>query len=445
MPEVLFVLDCGSSSEDQIAKLKAAGIGKIAVIDHHILALDNVTRSADAHVNWRAFGGAEGYCAAGECFQVARLACMKAGTGWEWLLPLAAMATVGDVVPVSGDNRIIVRRGLDAFQAVADVSVGLHALIMKRCHGTFSQKSVAFGVVPRINAAGRMGDPRRAFEFVMAEDQIEAVRLMAVVDEANEERKSLQDAIFRKGIRMLGGQDARPPFVFLHDPEWSLGICGISCSEMVEKYGVPAMMFGTHEGRIRGSGRSVPGVNLRAILDECGGEVFERYGGHEMACGAVVRGGMFGEAKRRFGSAMSRLGLLTQQSRARTCDFDLPPGLSTRDMGDALMETFYPYCQSSNPEPVFRIPGATIKSAYKEELRSYVRLSVEIEQGGESVGLPLSAFLKEGIDDGILSLAEGDAADFYFSFPQEAGGVEWEGYDDCEYQLELVDVERIST
>jgi len=93
---------------------------------------------------------------------------------------------------------------------------------------------------------------------------------------------------------------------------------------------------------------------------------------------------------------------------------------------------------------VFRIPAAVVRSVSREELKSYVRLSVEVEKDGGTVGLPLSAFLKEGIDDGVLSLAEGDTADFYFSFPQEAGGVEWEGYDDCEYQLELVDVERIS-
>lgn len=439
IPDALFVLDCGSSSEDQVVRLKSAGIKNILVIDHHIIDGSNETKSADAHVNWRRFGSANGYCAAGEAFQVARRACEIVGVAWKWLLPFAAIATVGDVVPVSGDNRIIIRNGIDAEMVMGLASVGLQSIIMKRCRGMASQKSVAFYVVPRINAAGRMGDPKRAFDFVMEENQTEATRLMAIVELANDERKVLQDRIFRQGVGMLDKKEP-PAFVFLHHPEWSIGVCGISCSEMVEKYGVPTMMFGTHEGKIRGSGRSVPGVDIKAVLDGCGGlEVFEGYGGHEMACGATIKGGMFAEAQRRFGESLSKLCAGKRYVHEQSFEFEIPPKLIVKELGDALMDTFYPYCPTSNPEPVFRLKGATVRSVLKDEFRAFVKMAVEVEKDGSMVDLPMSAFLKEGVDD-ALSTKEGDLVDLYFSFPQEKAFDD--EYGDGKYQLELVDIKR---
>lgn len=439
-PDVLFVVDCGSSSEEYISGLKAFGIGKIVIIDHHIVNPSTMSRSADAHVNWRQFGTSKDLCAAGEVFQVARLALSRVGKDWEWALPFAAMATVGDSVPLTGDNRIIVRNGADRQRMMSAGSPGLESIVSKRCSGGVSQKNLSFYVVPRINAAGRVSDPDMALDFLLEKDSAEASRMMMSIEAANEERKKIQEKIFRSGISMVGGQYATPPFVFLHSPEWSIGVCGISCSQMVEKYGVPAMMFGTYDGKIKGSGRSVPGVNIKAILDECGDEVFEKYGGHEMACGATVRGGMFFEAQMRFAAALSKVTKGNTASLVSEYDCELEPSSITHDLGNCLFETLYPYCPSINPEPVFKICGAKVRKVTLNQYRVYSKLDLSVEKNGKRVAIQMSAFLKRGIDDEILSIKEGDVADFYFSFPQKS----YFGFD-CgsdEYSLELVDVEK---
>ena len=441
MPEKLFVVDCGSSSEQHVLALKAAGVKEVAIIDHHIISKTTESKSADAHVNWRLCGTSKNLCASGEVMQVAREALTTIGIGWEWMLPLAAIATVGDAVEISGDNRTIVRIGADySRMSAGDFDFpGLVSLAMKRCRGGVSQKNLAFYVVPRINAVGRLGDPDGALDFLLERDPVTATRLMIAVEETNDQRKAIQDSIFRKGISMIGGPEANPNCVFLHEPDWNIGVCGISCSQMVEKYRVPAMMFGTHDGKVRGSGRSIPGVNLKAVLDACGEEVFERYGGHEMACGAVVRGGMFAEARRRFSSELEKLSFGKPVSCGPQYDVDLSPDQATYELGNALFESLYPYCPTSNPEPVFRIPSATVKSVSINQYKVYAKMEVVVEKDGKSSPVTMSTFLRMGIDDAKLSLSKGDVADFYFSFPQTT---HFDcGFGEDEYALELVDVE----
>jgi single-stranded-DNA-specific exonuclease len=443
IPDYLFVVDCGSSSEQHIVKLKEHGIKKVVVIDHHIVDPRNESKSADAHINWRLHGNSQNLCASGEVFQVARLAMTRAGMDWEWMLPFVAIATVGDAVPIIGDNRVIVKQGADIGRMSAPSlgSPGLALLATQRCRGGVSQKTLSFNIVPRINAAGRVGEPDIVVDFLLERNEDHAAKLLAFIEAANDERKVIQDDIFRKGIKMLGGQEAKPSEIFLHSPEWNIGVCGISCSQMVEKYGVPTMMFGTYGGKIKGSGRSIPGINIKAVLDACGEDVFERYGGHEMACGAVIRGGMFNEARERFKAALAKVAMNKPIQHTLEYDTELPIEQITKELGNSLLETLYPYCPAENPEPVFKISSATAKSICLTELKSHMKMDIIIEKDGKSLPIRMSSFFKTGIDDAQLALAEGDVADFYFSFPQTY----WADYNFIrtdEYCLELIDFER---
>lgn len=440
MPDVLFVVDCGSSSEEYIVELQKSGVGKVVVIDHHIVDSAKQSKSADAHVNWRLSGTSLNLCAAGEVFQVARLAFMKAGLDWMWMLPFAAIATVGDSVPLTLDNRIIIKNGADYYEIQKMGSPGLCALASQRCKDGISQKSLAFYVVPRINAAGRISDPDVALKFILEKNPATALAFMNLIETFNTNRKEIQNDILHEGIEAVGGQDAQPKFVFLHQPNWNVGVCGISCSQMVEKYGVPAMMFGTYNGKIRGSGRSIPGVNIKAVLDMCGSDVFERYGGHEMACGAVVRDGMLEEAKNRFGENLLHIVNGKHEVHVKSYDYDLKPESVVPELGNVLFESLYPYCPDSNPEPIFKISGATVVDIKIAHYQIYSRISLSIGKNGKLVGLPLVTFLKSGVDDDIMAIKNGDVADFYFSFPQKhfSGSEFLNG----EYILDLIDVDR---
>lgn len=440
MPSILFVVDCGSSSEEYIVALKNAGVGKVVIIDHHLINKENESKSVEAHVNWRFNGTAKNLCAAGEVFQVARLALMRSGIDWTWMLPFAAIATVGDSVPMTGDNRIIVRNGADYSMIQKSGSPGLCSLALRRCEGGVSQKNLAFYVVPRINATGRVAEPDIALNFLLEKNPVKADSMMEIIETANTGRKEIQESILKQGIFQLGGQDATPKFVFLHDPDWNIGVCGISCSQMVEKYGVPAMMFGTYDGKMKGSGRSLEGINIKSILDQCGSDVFERYGGHEMACGAVIRDGMFDEAKRRFGLILATMLKDKSSDHVRLYDSEMQPESVTIETGNMLFESLYPYCPVSNPEPVFKISGAKIVKIKLDRYKIYSKLKVELEKNGKPVKIAMSTFLKSGVDDDILSVSVGEVADFYFSFPQKL--FYSSDFFKDQYVLELVDLVR---
>lgn len=438
-PDILFTVDCGSSSEDQLSILRSYGIQKIAVIDHHIMS-GKALQSADAHVNWRLSDNSTQFCAAGEVMQVCRLALMRAGLPWEWAIPFAAVATVGDVVGISGDNRIIVKNGANYSKMIEAGSPGLSSLVTKQCSGGVSQKSLSFYVVPRINAAGRMSSPDLALEFMLEDDSERAAQLLSHIESANDERKTEQDRILKDGIKMLG-KDAKPSFVFLHDPSWNIGVVGITCSQMVERYGVPAMMFGTYGGKVRGSGRSVPGVNIKAILDQCGNEVFEKWGGHELACGATVRGGMFSEARSRFEESVMKAGGGVFPVHIPEYDLDVEPKHITRELGNALFENLYPYCETMNPEPVFRLSGATVKSLMVSNFKKWSKVNLWASKNGDKVPIQMSSFVRNGIDEPLLNIREGDIVDLYFSYPQTIYSDF--GFDDDYYSLELIEVVKV--
>lgn len=201
------------------------------------------------------------------------------------------------------------------------------------------------------------------------------------------------------------------------------------------------MMFGSYGDKVRGSGRSIPGVNIKAILDECGEEVFERWGGHEMACGATVRGGMFREAAKRFNNAVAKLGAIKSVQHTMEFDADIPVSSITSDLGDLLLETIYPYCPTSNPEPVFRIQNASVCDVKKSKFKSLTRMSLVVKKDGVTIPYPMSSFIRHGVDDDKLNIAEGYVVDAYFSFPQTTGTAE--GFGDSGYNLELVDIKEM--
>ena len=148
---------------------------------------------------------------------------------------------------------------------------------------------------------------------------------------------------------------------------------------------------------------------------------------------------MFAEARRRFSSELEKLSFGKPVSCGPQYDVDLSPDQATYELGNALFESLYPYCPTSNPEPVFRIPSATVKSVSINQYKVYAKMEVVVEKDGKSSPVTMSTFLRMGIDDAKLSLSKGDVADFYFSFPQTT---HFDcGFGEDEYALELVDVE----
>jgi single-stranded-DNA-specific exonuclease len=283
LPDILVTCDCGTSSEKWVKHLKQAGIGKILVIDHHIVEEQSLSLSADAVVNWR-LGGSE-MCAAGHVFFLARaLKEAAAEVNVDALAAYAAVATIADVTPIKGDNRIIVRNGLKMFQDSTSVGLSMLAAKCELDHRNISQEDVSFKIAPRINAPGRMSHCNLSYDLVTETDYATAMEKANEIESINMNRRAVQQKIEEDCVGMIG-EGFTGNGILVMDKAWHTGVIGIVAAGIARRYGVPCILMGEMNGEIKGSGRSIPGVNIKAIMDRCC-HMFEGYGGHEAAAGS---------------------------------------------------------------------------------------------------------------------------------------------------------------
>jgi single-stranded-DNA-specific exonuclease len=433
VPDLVIASDCGTSSEKEIVQLKEAGIKAVAVIDHHKPNDGMFSNSADVVMNWRLSSGAQETCTAGQIFHLARrfsngyLNGKKMPKELSAFLPMAAVAIVADVMPISGDNRIVVRKGLERIRSSP---VGMVALAEKcgmTAEGSISQKDVAFRMAPRINAAGRIGSPVDAFDLVMEDDPIAASAHVESLTAWNKERRGMQKDIEKQAIEQARASGFKNG-IMVYSQDWHVGVVGIVASKVVEEFGVPAIVIGETEGKRKGSARSVQGVNVKAVMDSCS-KVFEAYGGHEMAAGCTLNKDFYETAAFEFDAACAAW--YKEHGRpesTRYYDMDLDILDLNVSTAEALKETLYPYCSVLNPEPIFRMSSVLITRFDQKSGDGWVRTSFRCNKDGRESGLRFVTF-DANIDESI----EGKKADIYFSFGQNTTG-------DWPPDLEVVDI-----
>ncbi len=207
------------------------------------------------------------------------------------LLPLASIGTVADVVPMLEENRVIVARGLTEIHHTG--VVGLNALLVsaRLDSGPVDAEKVAFRLAPRINACGRMGHAEDAIELFTTANASRAEELSALLEELNEQRRTDDRAIFDEALAQVRARhgDGKPRGIVLADEKWNLGIVGIVCSKLVDIYACPVILLTRNKDVYKGSGRSVPGIELHKVLADCS-EHLLAFGGHAMAAGVKLDG-----------------------------------------------------------------------------------------------------------------------------------------------------------
>lgn len=204
-------------------------------------------------------------------------------------LDIVALATVADVVPLTGENRWIVRKGL---RAISDSRrPGLRALldVSHTSPADVDATSVAFRLAPRVNAAGRIGRADVGVELFLAADADEARRLADRLDRANLDRRELERRILDEAVAQATAQGEQPAYVLAGD-DWHPGVVGIVASRIVERFARPAVLLGRNGDELTGSARSVPGFDLLAGLDACSALLL-RHGGHAAAAGLALEPG----------------------------------------------------------------------------------------------------------------------------------------------------------
>ncbi len=208
----------------------------------------------------------------------------------EELGELVCLGTIADIVPLKGENRTLVKKSLPFLSRTG--SVGLRALLDQSGigGGSINSHQAAFQIVPRINAAGRLGDADTAVKLFLTRDEEEAVALAAELCTLNEERQGIEAAIYRDALRMIeaGGFDLeREKVIVLAGEGWHLGVIGIVASRLVQDFYRPVVLLSIGGETAKGSARSIPAFNIFEAFQHCR-RCLERYGGHKQAAGLTI-------------------------------------------------------------------------------------------------------------------------------------------------------------
>ena len=354
---LLVTCDCGTSDHPSIERARARG-ADVIVVDHHqvpegespALALLNPHRG-DSTFPFR------GLCSAGISFYLAAATRTLLGSPCpdaRPLLDLAAIGTIGDVVPLLDENRVLVARGLERLRTAP--RPGLAAL-MERADLAGVQvtaRDVAFRLAPRLNAPGRLGEAQLALDLLLATDLAAAQPLAAACDAANRERKVLQEGVLREAMEQAALDDGE--FVVTAGP-WHPGVVGIVAARIVEATGRPAAVIAVQEGIGRASARTPAGLDLYAMVREAAA-LLVRFGGHAAACGFTVEEPRIPELREALRGAARRA---HRSEPELLIDAELDLSRADLELAEHL-ERLEPFGEG-NPQPVFCARGVPVASA----------------------------------------------------------------------------------
>ena len=290
-PQLLIALDCGTSSVNEISELKKRGVDVI-VLDHH----DPKSELPDcvAVVNPKLTQcGFEYLSSVGIVFKLCH-ALLKTrplpGFDLRTKLDLVALGTVADIVPLRGENRVLVQRG--AIEIARTSRIGLRKLMeVAGVRVPILPEDIGYRLGPRLNAAGRLSTAEKSLRLLLTQDESEAAVLAGELDQENRKRQEVEQQIVDAAIERIDSQfdAARDAAIVAGARGWHPGVLGIVASRIVRKYHRPAIVIGFDENGVgKGSGRSIEGLNLVEALNRCAGSL-DKYGGHEMAAGMALR------------------------------------------------------------------------------------------------------------------------------------------------------------
>ncbi len=358
---LIVTCDCGITAVAAVAAAREAGIDVI-VTDHHLPG-DRLP-PANAVLDPRrpdCPSADKNLCGTGVAFKLAQGLVQVLGLSPN--LPLhfldyVALATIADVVPLVGENRILVRYGL---KKLADSRwVGLRALIETAGLGGKPLRGahVGFILAPRLNAAGRIGDANDGLRLLLTENAQEAAALARELETTNARRQEMDQLILDEAIELveqtLNPADAA---IVLANETWHPGVIGIVASRLVERYGRPTFLVGWDEaGEFgRGSGRSIPRFDLHGALTRVGAHL-EKYGGHTMAAGFTIRRERFDAFRVAFLGVAGELLTPDDLAPSQRVDLELPLAEMSPKL-ERLIRHLEP-CGAGNPAPVFGVRNA---------------------------------------------------------------------------------------
>ena len=380
---LIVTVDNGISAVDEAAFAASLGLD-LVITDHHLppealpqaVAVVDPRREDDR-------SPFKGLCGAGVAFKLC--AALDGCTPEEMLDycgDLAAVGTVADVMPLTGENRTLVKAGLrqlcqtdrPGFVALLD-EVGLSGK-------PITAENISYAIAPRINAAGRMDNAVTALQLVLCEDEERAGELAHKLNEINAARQETEQEIVKAAQEQLDKEPSllEDRVILLWGRDWHPGVIGIVASRLVEKTGRPVIVVSVDaNGEGKGSGRSVQGFNLHACIGSCA-DLLVRFGGHAMAAGLSVREENLPELRRRLNEWAARE-CPVLHTPPLTCDLSIHLDRITVESVRRL-EQLAPY-GADNPTPVFLLEKAVVEGVYPVSEGKHSRL--RLRQGNASI------------------------------------------------------------
>ncbi len=360
--ELLVCVDCGTSAEEPIARARAAGMDVI-VADHHLAG----GRRPDAILVNPALGRPpdDAPAAAGVVFTIVRALAERDGSGVlaappEDELDLVGLATVADSVPLVGENRRLVARGLAAIRERPRTGIAALFRAAESDHRWANARTLGFTLAPAINAVGRLERPDRALDLLLSTDAGTADPLGRDLWRLNSERREIERRITEEAIAQI---EAAPPeqreaaALVAAGDGWHEGVVGIVASRLAERFARPSVVIAISGDEAKGSGRSVPGVDLHGIVAGADSPL-EGWGGHEGAVGLQLPAERIPDFRRELSASAEGHRAQIERSRIRTVDAVV--GGSDLTLGTAeAFEGLAPFGRG-NPAVRLAIPGARI-------------------------------------------------------------------------------------
>jgi single-stranded-DNA-specific exonuclease len=414
--ELIVTCDCGSSDHARISAAKARGLDVI-VVDHHLVPKEKLDAVAFLNPHRPECGFAyKGMSSAGLALSIGAAVRERIGKELDlrpWL-DLVALGTVADVAPLDGDNRRLVRAGLDRLMKAKRPGI---AALREVAHVTspIGAADIAFRLAPRLNAAGRLGDPSITLELLRTRDLGRARELAKAIEAINDERKAIERRITTEAteqvLEVYGPTPSSGIVVFAEG--WNRGVVGITAARLVDRFHRPAVVIALEDGSGHGSGRAPDGFPLYDAIAACAAEL-QKFGGHQAAAGLTLDRSRAERFRAAFADA----------SRALQGEF----GPAPVPIADVCLDgVVFPVpvprdlwriepLGESNPEPLFAIENARIEQAQAVG-ENGAHLKLRLRVGREVV----PAF---GYDLGYLAPEIGETAGVlgYVRFDHYRGG-----------------------
>lgn len=371
-PKLVITVDCGISNVKEVAFLKSFGVDTI-ITDHHeaqeelpeAIAIINpkAPRALSETLSARKIKELTYLAGVGVAFKLSQ-ALLEKFDKVEFLLkllPLVAVGTVADIVPLLGENRCFVKRGLELILN----HVGLKELLQSAGYSIekpVTSEVVAFGIAPRLNASGRLENVDSAMKLLLSDNPTEIQFAVQTLNEFNSIRQTLCADTFAQADEMWHSEGMKNPAVVLFNPEWHIGIIGIVASKFVEKYHKPAflMTYSEETQQFRCSARGVKGLNIFDILSE-NAELFDGFGGHELAggCSFSKEKSSFENVKTAINKTIKAMLQGQELKPSIEVDLKLKPSEISEELIEQL-EAFEPF-GASNPNPIFAVENLVVK------------------------------------------------------------------------------------